>query len=92
MRIRMLHKPTGVAVDGMALNRFIPGQQYEVGNHLGALFLAEGWAEPVPLDIPALVIPFSENDLFESKTIDSHHPPKLVRHSAADGHRRKRQR
>jgi hypothetical protein len=35
--------------------------QYELGNSLGAMFLAEGWAEPVPFDDePAVVIPVNQ--------------------------------
>jgi hypothetical protein len=34
-------------VDGIRLDVFVPGCSYEIGNSLGALFLAEGWAEPV---------------------------------------------
>jgi hypothetical protein len=60
MRIRVLQTPSVGSVDGIDLRRFVPGQQYEVGNSLGALFLAERWAEPVPSDDPALVIPVSE--------------------------------
>jgi hypothetical protein len=60
MRIRVLQKPTLREVDGIRLDVFEPGVQYELGNSLGALFLAEGWAEPVPSDEPALVIPLSE--------------------------------
>jgi hypothetical protein len=62
MRIRVKQRPTATSIDGIRLDRFEPGFQYEVGNGLGALFLAEGWAEPVPFDEPALLIPFSETD------------------------------
>ena len=60
MRIRVLQIPAVEAVDGIDLRRFYPGQQYEVGNTLGALLLAEGWAEPVASDEAALLIPVSE--------------------------------
>jgi len=62
------------------LDRFEPGYQYEVGNALGALLLAEGWAEPVPIDEPALVVPFSETDPFAPRPVqDADAPPNLVR-------------
>jgi hypothetical protein len=32
----------------------VPECRYDVGNHLGALFLAEWWAEPVDTTEPAL--------------------------------------
>ncbi len=102
MRIKVLHTPVQDTVDGIELKRFSAGQQYEVGNRLGALFLAEGWAEPVPDDEPALVIPFSDNDPFMPRVIDHHTPPNLVRETyppyadqlpiAPDLHRRKRPR
>jgi hypothetical protein len=53
MRIRILHRPSCSSIDGIRLDRFEPGQLYEVGNSLSAVFLAEGWAEPVALDEPA---------------------------------------
>jgi hypothetical protein len=60
MRIRVIQKPTADEVDGIRLDTFEPGIQYEVGNQLGALMLAEQWAEPVASDEPAVVIPISE--------------------------------
>jgi hypothetical protein len=44
-------------VDGIRLDQFRPGRQYVLGNSLGALFLAEGWAEPVEDDEPSPAIP-----------------------------------
>jgi len=60
MRIKVLHRPTIAEVDGIRLDVFNPGVQYEMGNCLGALFLAEGWAIPVDSTEPAMVIPLSE--------------------------------
>jgi hypothetical protein len=40
-------------IDGIRLDHFEVGAEYEVGNITGALLLAEGWAEPVPLDAPS---------------------------------------
>jgi hypothetical protein len=66
-------------IDGIHLDCFEVGQEYEVGNSIGALFLAEGWAEPVPLDAPAPVLPFAENDPFNSGRLyqQAHTPPNL---------------
>ena len=55
MRIKVLRSPRLASVDGIDLRRFIPGRTYDVGNRLGALFLSEGWAEPIADDEPALV-------------------------------------
>jgi hypothetical protein len=61
IRIKVIRKPTVREIDGIRLDLFHPGVQYELGNGLGAVFLAEGWAEPVPFDDePAVVIPVSE--------------------------------
>jgi hypothetical protein len=46
----MLRKPRETCIDGVRLDRFEPGFEYEVGSSLAALFFAEGWAEPLPFD------------------------------------------
>ena len=75
MRIRVIQKPSVARIDGIRVDQFIPGQQYEVGNVIGALFLSEGWAEPVPSDEPAVLVPFSELD----EDDDNSAPPNLTR-------------
>jgi hypothetical protein len=62
MRIRVIQNPGQKCIDGIELDRFVTGHQYEVGNGLGALFLAEGWGEPADDDDPALVVPLREFD------------------------------
>jgi hypothetical protein len=69
MRIRIVQRPHSDSIDGIRLDRFEVGYQYEVGNSLGALMLAEGWAEPVQLDEPALLVPFSETDPFDTRRL-----------------------
>src|SRR3954470_18411709 len=100
MRIRVLHRPTRAAVDGIDLKHFVPGRAYDVGTSLGTLMLAEGWAAPVESDAPD-VAPFS-GDPFTSRAADSSSPPTLIREThppsadeitmAADFERRKRPR
>jgi hypothetical protein len=103
MRIKILRTPPIETVDGMDLKRFMAGHQYDVGNQLGSLFLAEGWAEPVPDEEPALVIPFSEAAQFLDRIAGRNpSPPNLVRETyppysdrialAADLERRRRPR
>ena len=60
------------------MDLFVCGQQYEVGNLLGAVMLAEGWAEPVASDAPGLFIPLDE---FASDQVDRprDEPPNLRR-------------
>jgi hypothetical protein len=53
MRLRIVRSPTESRIDGIRLDHFRVGDQYEVGTALGAVFLAEGWAVPVPDDVPA---------------------------------------
>jgi hypothetical protein len=101
MRIRVLHRPTRAAVDGIDLKHFVPGQAYDVGTSLGALMLAEGWAAPVVSD-SAQAVPSTGADSFTSRTRDGNAPPNLIREThpptadditmAADFARRKRPR
>jgi len=46
MRIKIVQKPGTPSVDGVRLDRFRVGQQYELGTTLASLLLAEGWAKP----------------------------------------------
>jgi hypothetical protein len=46
VRVRITHRLHG-SIDGMQLERFQPGRVYDVGSMLGAVMLAERWAEPV---------------------------------------------
>ena len=52
-------------LDGLPLDAFEPGQEYELGNRLGSVFLAEGWGVPVPLDAPTPMVPFSPDDPYD---------------------------
>jgi hypothetical protein len=82
MRIRIVQKPPIQDVDGIAVDCFDIGREYEVGNSLGALMLAEGWAEPVPLDAPRPFTPFGPDDPFDSRVLyrdDADAPPNLKR-------------
>jgi len=47
MRIRIVRNLPIRDVDGIALDAFEIGMEYDVGSRTGALLLAEGWAEPV---------------------------------------------
>jgi hypothetical protein len=60
MRIRILRKPHAECIDGVQLDVFVPGQQYEVGSMVGAVMLCEGWAEPVDNPARALMVPLDE--------------------------------
>jgi len=60
LRIRLIQEPTASSIDGIRLDQFQPGFVYDVGNTLGSLFLAEGWAELITIERPALVIPLDE--------------------------------
>jgi hypothetical protein len=61
MRLRILRSPPISSVDGIRLDYFQVGREYDLGNSVGSLFLAEGWAEPLPLDTTQ-VEPFSPED------------------------------
>jgi hypothetical protein len=69
MRIKIVQSPRLSSIDGVCLDCFHVGQDCEVGNSIGALFLAEGWAEPVPLDAPSPIEPFAAGDPFDSRAL-----------------------
>jgi hypothetical protein len=60
MRILVIQKPPSRSIDGLRLDCFQPGSQYEMGTTLGTLFLSEGWGEPVITEEPALLTPVRE--------------------------------
>ena len=79
IRIRIVQSPPVADVDGIPVDYFEVGGDDEVGNSLGALFLAEGWGEPVALDEPRSPEPFSADDPFGTTTLDRNSPPNLVK-------------
>lgn len=79
MSIRIVRALPSGDVDGIPLDWFHVGAVYEVGNSLGALFLAEGWAEPVSLDAPRPYTPFAPGDPFDVRIVGSDGPPNLVK-------------
>jgi len=60
MRIRILSKRLPSSIEGIDLQDFQYGNQYDVGTTLAGVLLAQGWAEPVADPEPALVIPLGE--------------------------------
>lgn len=104
MRVQIIRKPPIASIDGLRIDLFQVGQQYEVGNSIAAVMLAEGWAIPVALDEPAGVVPFSETDPFKDPPFQDkdapanltreHYPPFLDSRPgvAAEFERRKRHR
>jgi DNA recombination-dependent growth factor C len=102
MRIKILRLPSVKELDGIDLRHFFVGQKYEVGNGLGAVMLAEGWAEPLADDAPALLIPLSETVSFVDRTNDRNAPADVIRRTdpaytdtlaaAADSEHRRRKR
>jgi hypothetical protein len=79
VRIKLLQRPPITSIDGLDLARFELGREYEVGSSLGALLLAEGWAEPVALDEPRPPAAFSEKDPFDRPPSDPDQPYNLIR-------------
>ena len=74
MRIRVIRKPTQPSIDGVRLDQFYPGGQYDVGTLLGAVMLAEGWAEPSDSTEPAFA-----TFALTGVTTPPRNPPNLVR-------------
>lgn len=97
MRIRIIQRPHPSCIDGLQLERFEPGFQYEVGTSLGCLLLAEGWAEPVISEEPALLVPLRETNpeaeaLPPNLTIERRPSYAEPRQSADDSRRTRRRR
>ena len=99
MRIRIVHQPALRDVDGVDLTQFHVGREYDLGSSLASVLLAEGWAEPIPLDTPPPPVPFGPEDPFAMRIISRRGPPVLVRdefqpstrrHSAEDTRKRRR--
>lgn len=101
MRIRVLPQPTTRSIDGIRLDQFQVGRVYELGQTLGPLFVAEGWA--VPQDVSSRV-GYDERDPFTPlryrnaddpwNLVREHYPPYLDddRAVAADFERCRRRR
>jgi hypothetical protein len=79
MRIRIVQKPTTDSIDGLQLDRYELGYTYDVGNTIGALFLAEGWGEPVVDEAPAPAAASIKNEPAVVTPIDPDNPPNLRR-------------
>jgi hypothetical protein len=79
MRIRIVQKPPVDDVDGIDLRHFQVGIEYDLGNTLASMLLAERWAEPVPFDVPSPPVPFGPDDPFTMPVIDRNQPPNLVK-------------
>ena len=79
MRIRIVQKPPVDDLDGVNLHHFQVGTEYDISNSLASVFLAEGWAEPVPLDAPPLPQPFCPDDPFTVRVVDRSNPPNLTK-------------
>jgi hypothetical protein len=66
-------------LDGIDLSQFHVGREYDLGSTLASVLLAEGWAEPIPLDAPPQPVPFGPEDPFTMRIISRRDPPALVR-------------
>jgi len=81
MRVRITRVLSG-SIDGIQLDRFIPGVVYDVGTSIGSYLLSERWAEPISDESPALVVPlhapmFHPHDVTAlPKTEASDRPPR----------------
>src|SRR6185436_14545373 len=75
MRIKIIQKPPFASVDGLDLSKFIVGQEYDLGNTVGALFLAEGWAQPADGFEPTGVTGGSAKDVPSSAPKREFFPP-----------------
>jgi hypothetical protein len=78
MRIRITRTPPASSIDGLDLDRFEPGREYEVGTSVGNLMLAEGWAIPVTVEAAEAVLPPHDTATTTPRPA-ADHPPNLKR-------------
>jgi hypothetical protein len=78
LSIRIIRTPPVTSIDGIQLDRFEQGCEYEVGNTVGALLLAEGWAEPLTVEESALAEAPTE-PVAPNRGSDASDPPNLSR-------------
>ena len=78
IRIQILHVPPGYCIDGIRLDLFQVGLEYEVGDTFGALLIAEGWAKPLGYSAHESN-PAPRVEIEERPNIAS--PPNLIRDS-----------
>jgi hypothetical protein len=62
IRVRISRVPHVDRIDGIHVGGFEVGRIYDLGTSIAAVLLAEGWAEPVPLDAARPPEPFGEAD------------------------------
>jgi hypothetical protein len=87
MRIRVIQEPPVDAVDGIDLRRYRLGVVYTVGNGIGSLLLAEGWAVPVAPGEPEVLMAL--DDLLDGPSRRDPQalrkdPPNLIRERRGD--------
>lgn len=63
MRIRIVRAPTQPCIDGVRLDQFRVGCEYDLGTTLAGVMLAEGWAEPVDGDVQREFFAISDGPL-----------------------------
>ena len=86
MRVRITRSLSG-SIDGIQLDRFIPGFVYDVGTSIGSYLLSEGWAVPVVDESPALVVPLHA-PMFHPYRLSRFRRPKLPTWRAASARAR----
>jgi hypothetical protein len=79
MRIRIVQTPCNTDLDGIDLRHYQVGYEYDIGSTVASVLVAEGWAEPVPIDAPPAPVPFGPDDPFVTRVLDRNHPPNLIK-------------
>jgi len=62
VRLRIVQRPPAKDVDGLRMDRYELGHTYEVGNVLGEVMMAEGWAQPVADNSPGGLVSLNETE------------------------------
>ena len=71
MRIRMIQPPSDSNIDGVRLSTFECGRQYDVNSALGLYLIANGWANPVTSDEPAILVPLADFETGDDRDDDT---------------------
>jgi hypothetical protein len=85
MRIRIVQIPNNPDLDGIDLRYYQVGREYDINSSLASVLLAEGWAEPIPLDTPQAPVPFGPHDSFDVRVLDRIDRPNRVKEAQPVG-------
>jgi hypothetical protein len=90
MRIRIVTRPESKSIDDIRLDYFELGHVYDVGASLACLMLAEGWAEPAPVEEPTPPVKLPKTNLTKRANLITERQSLTDRRPAVAAHRPRR--